>query len=102
MANKVEVKTKYTRMVLCKHENSDKLYLFRAPWLSLLTAGDEVVVNTCYGEKYATVVNACDVVVDSDEYWCLIDACGAELPLATVKSKVIFSEFVYKEEDDEL
>lgn len=101
MAEKVKVKDAYCTLVLCKHEMSNKIYLFRAPWTSLLSAGDEVVVNTKYGEKYATVINACATRVGSDEYWCLIDACGAEVPLATVKAKLIFSEFDYGEEEQE-
>ena len=32
--------------VLCKHENSDKSYLFRAPAFTHLTKGDLVVVET--------------------------------------------------------
>ena len=41
----------YVKYVVCKHTDNGKTYLFYAPFFSNINSGDEVLVDTQFGEK---------------------------------------------------
>ncbi len=86
-------------LVLCKHRNEGKKYLFRAPAYSSIDKGDTVVVEDQNGETMATVVGYADVIVGNEEYEMILECCGATLPLKRVLSKVVYREFRWDEDD---
>ena len=88
--------------VLCKHENSDKAYLFRAPAFTHLTKGDLVVVETKKGEQMAMVVSSITLSNDdADEIDFIMNATGADSDVKKVLRKVVYKDFKYKEDDHE-
>lgn len=92
----------YVDFVLCKHENSDKTYLFRAPAFSGLKKGNQVIVDTKYGQKIATVVSSVLVDVENEPMIDFImNATHAESDVKKVLSKVVYQEMDYSKEDED-
>lgn len=90
----------YVKYVVCKHTDNGKTYLFYAPFLSNINSGDEVLVDTQFGEKRATVLETCDVGIGSDVEKTLLMLSGAnKKTIKRVVGKYNFAKFDY--EDDE-
>lgn len=91
----------YIDLVLCKVEGETKAELFQAPRFSHLKAGDDVLVDTAYGEKHAKVINSMSVDPEYEEHRFILDATGATEPLKRVLSQIRYKAFTYEEENDE-
>ena len=90
----------YVKYVVCKHTDNGKTYLFYAPFFSNINSGDEVLVDTQFGEKRATVLETCDVGIGSDVEKTLLMLSGADKKtIKRVIGKYNFAKFDY--EDDE-
>lgn len=90
----------YVKYVVCKHTDNGKTYLFYAPFFSNINSGDEVLVDTQFGEKRATVLETCDVGIGSDVEKTLLMLTGAnKKTIKRVIGKYNFAKFDY--EDDE-
>jgi hypothetical protein len=90
----------YVKYVVCKHTDNGKTYLFYAPFFSNINSGDEVLVDTQFGEKRATVLETCDVGIGSDVEKTLLMLSGAnKKTIKRVIGKYNFAKFDY--EDDE-
>jgi hypothetical protein len=90
----------YVKYVVCKHTDNGKTYLFYAPFFSNITSGDEVLVDTQFGDKRATVLETCDVGIGSDVEKTLLMLSGAnKKTIKRVIGKYNFAKFDY--EDDE-
>lgn len=90
----------YVKYVVCKHTDNGKTYLFYAPFFSNINSGDEVLVDTQFGEKRATVLETCDVGIGSDVEKTLLLLSGAnKKTIKRVIGKYNFAKFDY--EDDE-
>lgn len=91
---------KYIDLVLCKHENCDRLFLFQAPpWSKKLVKNNVVIVDTKNGEQTAHIVGVITVDAYSDEFEFIIKASGASLPLRKVLSIIEYKPLYYDEED---
>lgn len=90
----------YIDLVLCKHPESEKTYLFRAPAFSHLKASDAVFVETKKGEWLAEVVSVQTANADDGEYMEFIkNATHATFPLRKVTGKLELKNFDYSEEE---
>lgn len=89
----------YIDLVICKHDGSNKPFLFQAPAWSRLSNGDSVIVDTCHGKQTATVQAVCTVERGSQEYVCMMMAAKATHPLRKVLSRVYYADFSYPEEE---
>ena len=95
-------KQEYVDFVLCKHENSDNTYLFRAPAFSGLKKGNQVIVDTQYGQKVVTVVSVVLVATDNQPLIDFImNATHANSDVKKVLSKVVYQEMDYSKEDED-
>ena len=90
----------YIDLVLCKHSESGKLFLFEAPPFSYLAKGDEVIVETRHGETSATVRMSYTVEAESKAYDFIVEAAGATHPLKRVLKECQYKELIYKEEEN--
>lgn len=91
----------YIDLVLCKHPESKKTFLFRAPAFSRLKSGDVVFVETRKGIRLTEVVAVQTADVDDGESMEFIrEATNASFPLMRVISKLEEKKFDYKEEDE--
>ena len=89
-------------LVICKHLNSDKLYLFEAPVYSQLKAGCFVMVDTVHGESLAEIVEDSECVERGDEtYRMLMRLSGAKEPLRRVLKYAYWRDMKYEEEKNE-
>ena len=92
---------KYIDLVLCKHENCDRLFLFQAPsWTRKLDKNSVVIVDTKHGEQIAHVVEKITIDAYSDEFEFIVKSSGASLPLRKVLSIIEYKLLEYEEEDD--
>lgn len=91
----------YIDLVVCKHDGDNKPYLFAAPAWSHLRKGDKVIVDTCHGNKAATVHAVCTTEQGSEAYVCLAVATGAREPLRKVIAKTVYADFYYPEEAEQ-
>lgn len=91
----------YIDLVVVKHPFSEKKYLFRAPELSHLQAGDAVFVETNNGIQIASVVEVYDWINADDAklFGLLKDVSNVKYPLKRVVSKLVEMKFDYKEEE---
>lgn len=90
----------YLDLVLCKHPNCEKKYLFRAPSYSNLEVGDEVVVETKKGEQPATVLAQLHVDNASREYKFITEFVEAKEPLKRVLKILKYYEIGYEDEEE--
>ena len=91
----------YIDLVLCKHANSNKPFLFQAPFCSGLRKGDSVIVETVLGAQDAMVI-AVDHIEVGDEFYDFVLLCaGATHPLRRVIKRVVFEELIYEGADNE-
>lgn len=91
----------YVKYVVCKHTDNGKTYLFYAPFFSNINSGDEVLVDTQFGEKRATVLETCDVGIGSDVEKTLLMLSGAnKKTIKRVIGKYNFAKFDYEDENN--
>lgn len=91
----------YFAFVVCRHDGSNRNFLFYAPAFTEFKNGDRVLVNTCHGEQLATVIASCTAESGSDVEKALRTLCGADNSgLKRVVGKFVFRKFEYKEGED--
>lgn len=91
----------YIDLVVCKHDNNPKAFIFRAPAWSNLQKGDLVIVETKSGEKEAIVERSYTTNKSSEELDFILVSSGASVPLKKVLKKVTYKNLVYEDEDRE-
>lgn len=91
----------YIDLVLCRHSENGRAFLFAAPAWTRLRVGDLVVVETRLGRAQAVVVASLTVEQGSEEFKFAVACAGANVPLKKVISKVTYINYYYAEEDDD-
>lgn len=92
----------YVDLVLVKHDETGKKYLFQAPGWSYLDEGTKVIVDTCVSDNEpAEVVASYTIDPSSEEFKFICEAAGATLPLKKVVAKVRLSVFKYDDEEEQ-
>ena len=93
----------YIDLVVCKHKDSDKRYLFRAPAWSSLEEGQDVIVETSNGLEPAIVVtvNTFDNDCKDTDTQFILKSMGATWPLKKVVSKIVVKELDYRDYEKE-
>lgn len=90
---------KYVQLVVCQHTGDQKKYLFYAPAFTDIKIGEEVMVNTQFGEKKATVLAVCTTSSDDVEISMRVLAGAEDKPLKRVIGKYEFTKFDYRENE---
>lgn len=89
-------------LVLCSHTlQGGQKFLFKAPAFSLLEKGDKVLVETKYGDRDASVMCACTVRENTDQYDMILKCAGATEPIRKVIGKTVLTKFDYKKGENE-
>lgn len=89
----------YVQFVVCQHIGSTRKFLFYAPLYATIKSGDEVLVDTQYGEKRATVLTVCNSTSnDVEQVLRVLTGAGCE-PLKRVIGKYDFTKFNYREDE---
>lgn len=89
----------FVQYVVCKHTDDCNVYLFYAPFYTNIKSGDEVLVDTKYGKRIATVLETCSVTIGSDAEKALRVLAGAnKKPIKRVIGR--FTEFEYDEDEN--
>lgn len=89
----------YVQFVVCQHTGDTKKYLFYAPFYATIKSGDEVLVDTQYGERRATVLTVCSSTRDDVENILRVLAGAEDKPLKRVIGKYEFTKFNYREDE---
>lgn len=90
----------YVQFVVCQHTGDIKKYLFYAPFYAILKSGDEVLVDTQFGERRATVLTAYSSTRDDVENILRVLAGAEDKPLKRVIGKYEFTKFDYGEDEN--
>ena len=89
----------YVQFVVCQHTDSQKKFLFYAPLYASIKSGDEVLVDTQFGKKTATVLAVCNSTSnDVEQVLRVLTGAGCE-PLKRVIGKYDFIKFNYREDE---
>ena len=88
----------YIDLVLCKHPNDGRYFLFQAPSFSYLKKGQLVMCETKKGECEAEVVNSVTVEAESELFNFIVDMCKATTPLKRVLKVIAYRELKYSED----
>ena len=89
----------YVQFVVCQHTDSQKKFLFYAPLYASIKSGDEVLVDTKFGEKMATVLAVCNSTSnDVEQALRVLAGAGCE-PLKRIIGKYDFTKFNYREDE---
>lgn len=89
----------YVQFVVCQHADSKKKFLFYAPLYANIKSGDEVLVDTQFGEKMATVLAVCNSTSnDVEQVLRVLTGAGCK-PLKRVIGKYYFTKFNYIEDE---
>jgi hypothetical protein len=89
----------YVQFVVCQHTDSPKKFLFYAPLYASIKSGDEVLVDTKFGEKMVTVLAVCTSTSnDVEQALRVLAGAGCE-PLKRVIGKYDFTKFNYREDE---
>lgn len=92
--------SKIEQFVVCQHTGNSKKYLFYSPTYYSIEQGDEVLVDTQFGEKRATVLAVC-MLYGEDAKRALRVLAGAEdEPIKRVIGKYQFVKFDYSEDEN--
>ena len=91
--------SKFVQFVICKHDCEIKKYLFYAPAFSDIKKGDEVLVDTQFGEKKATVLAVCTSSSEEVERALRVLAGAEGKPIKRVIGKYNFSKYDYSEDE---
>lgn len=89
----------YVQFVVCQHTGDSKKYLFFAPFYATIKSGDEVLVDTQYGERRATVLTVCSSTRYDVENILRVLAGAEDKPLKRVIGKYEFTKFDYGEDE---
>lgn len=89
---------KYVQLVVCQHTGDQKKCLFYAPAFTNIKIGEEVMVDTQFGEKKATVLAVCTTSSDDVEISMRVLAGAEDKPLKRVIGKYEFTKFNYSED----
>lgn len=89
----------YVQFVVCQHTDSKKKFLFYAPAFTDIRIGEEVMVDTQFGEKKATVLAVCTTSSDDVEISMRVLAGAEDKPLKRVIGKYDFTKFNYREDE---
>lgn len=90
--------SKYVQFVVCQHTGNSKKYLFYSPAFSNIDKGDEVLVDTQFGEKRATVLAVCNSSSEDVERALRALACAEDKQVKRVIGKYNFVKFDYSED----
>lgn len=90
----------YVQFVVCQHTGDSKKYLFYSPAFSNLEKGDEVLVDTQFGEKKATVLAVCTSSSEDVERILRVLAGAEDKPVKRVIGKYEFTKFEYGEDEN--
>ncbi len=91
--------SRFVQFVVCQHIDSIKKFLFYAPFCATIKSGDEVLVDTQFGEKRATVLAVCSSTRDELENILRVLAGAEDKPLKRVIGKYEFTKFGYGEDE---
>lgn len=91
---------RFVQFVVCQHNGDNKKYLFYAPAFSYIKIGDDVMVDTKFGEKKATVLAVCTSSSDNLERVLRVLAGAEDKPLKRVIGKYQFAKFNYCEDEN--
>ena len=91
---------RFVQFVVCQHNGDNKKYLFYAPAFSDIKKGDEVLVDTQFGEKKATVLAVCTSSSDDVERALRVLAGAEGKPIKRIIGKYNFSKFDYSEDEN--
>ena len=89
----------YVQYVVCKLTAYEKKYLFYAPAFFNIEEGDEVLVDTQFGEKRATVLAFCNTSSEDVERTLRVLAGAEDKPVRRVIGKYKFVKFDYREDE---
>lgn len=89
----------YVQLVVCQHTGDQKKYLFYAPAFTDIKIGEEVMVDTQFGEKKATVLAVCTTSSDDVEISMRVLAGAEDKPIKRVIGKYKFEKFEYSEDE---
>lgn len=89
----------YVQFVVCQHTGDNKKYLFYAPPFRGVMIGDEVMVDTQFGEKKATVLATCTTSSDDVEKILRVLAGAEDKPIKRVIGEYAFTKFDYGEDE---
>lgn len=90
----------YVQFVVCQHTGNSKKYLFYSPAFSNIAEGDEVLVDTQFGEKKATVLAVCNSSSEDVEIALRALAGAEDEPVKRVIGKYNFVKFDYSEDEN--
>jgi hypothetical protein len=89
----------YVQFVVCQHTDSIKKFLFYAPYYATIKNGDEVLVDTQFGERRATVLATYSTSSDDAENILRVLAGIEDKPIKRVIGKYKFDKFEYSEDE---
>lgn len=92
--------SRFVQFVVCQHTGDSKKYLFYAPAFRGVMIGDEVLVDTQFGERKATVLATCISSGDDVEKILRVLAGAEDKPLKRVIGKYQFTKFDYMEDEN--
>ena len=92
--------SRFVQFVVCQHTGDSKTYLFYAPAFTDIKIGDEVLVDTQFGEKKATVLANCISSSDDVERTLRVLAGAEDKPVKRVIGKYQFTKIKYYSEDE--
>ena len=90
---------RFVQFVVCQHTGDNGKYLFYAPSFTKIEIGDEVLVDTQFGEKRATVLAVCTTSSDDVENILRVLAGAEAKPFKRVIGKYQFTKFEYSEDE---
>lgn len=90
----------YVQFVVCQHTGNSKKYLFYSPAFSNIDKGDEVLVDTQFGEKKATVLAVCTSSSEDMERILRVLAGAEDKPVKRVIGKYNFVKFNYSKDEN--
>lgn len=95
--------SKYIDLVVVRHPNDDRDFVYQAPSWSDLKEDDEVVCEAEGMPLYGLVKKTCHADFDfhADEISVILYLAKAEMPLKRILSKVTYKEFEYSEDEDD-
>lgn len=91
--------SRFVQFVVCQHTDSIKKFLFYAPFCATIKSGDEVLVDTQFGERRATVLAVCSSTRDELENILRVLAGAEDNPIKRVIGKYEFTKFNYSEDE---
>lgn len=91
---------RFVQFVVCQHTGNGEKYLFYAPSFTKIEKGDEVLVDTQYGERKATVLAVCTTSSDDVNRILRVLTGTEDKQLKRVIGKYQFAKFEYSEDEN--